>query len=304
MNAPLQIPSTDGDWEALVSTRRRQIGRFLSWAAEREAADSMRLTSRSDIARVSRITDAFGERWWAAVVYSCFDSELGTLAVAQDFHDPVGVGRATRLVAEMKLPSGAVGGHRIQPAHKGAKVALVSACARAGDFGAILNTMHGFHDRYLALRRLQAPQWGRTTCYDLLVRTGQLARGSDSRYEPDRAPRRNLRQHRWSGADACWPRNSSRQRRGPLRGVLHGGGARCLVGGATDADRRTRPRGSVQGALRRASATAPPLCRMCEWQEALERDHQSCWSRFMGSRVCRGGLHDRREVEPVVPSTV
>lgn len=187
MSAPLWVPSTDDEWTALVSSRGRQIGRFLLWAADREATDSMRLANRGDIARVRRIADAFGEPWWAAVVYSCFDSELGTLAVAQAFHDPLSVGQATRLVAEMELPVGAVGGHRIQPAHKGAKVALVSACARAADFGAILNTRHGFHDRYLALRGLQAPQWGRTTCYDLLVRTGQLGIGSGSRYEPDRA---------------------------------------------------------------------------------------------------------------------
>jgi hypothetical protein len=187
MSARLQLPSTDDEWTALVSTRHRQIGRFLFWAAEREATGSMRLSDRGDIARVRRITDAFGEPWWAAVVYSCFDSELGTLAVAQDFHDPVNAGHAARLLSEMKLPPGAIAGHRIQPAHKGAKVALVSACARAGDFGAILSARHGFHDRYLALRGLHAPQWGRTTCYDLLVRTGQLGIPSGSRYEPDRA---------------------------------------------------------------------------------------------------------------------
>jgi hypothetical protein len=187
MSAPLRLPNTDDEWTTLVRTRRGRIGRFLSWAAEREATDSMRLANRGDIGRVRRIANAFGEPWWAAVVYSCFDSELGTLAVAHDFHDPVNAGHAARLVSEMELPQGAIGGHRIQPAHKGAKVALVSACARAADFEAILNTRHGFHDRYLALRGLQAPQWGRTTCYDLLVRTGQLGIGSGSRYEPDRA---------------------------------------------------------------------------------------------------------------------
>lgn len=177
----------NGDWGSVVQVRRRPIARFLAWAAERETADSMRLANRSDIPRVRRITDAFGQPWWAAVVYSCFDSEVGALAVADAFHDPVSAEDAARLVSGIELPTGAVRGHRTQPAHKGAKVALLSACARARDFETILKTGSAFHDRYLALRGLQAPQWGRTTCYDLLVRTGQLKIGSVSSYEPDRA---------------------------------------------------------------------------------------------------------------------
>jgi len=45
----------------------------------------------------------------------------------------------------------------------------------------------GFDDRYEALRRLRAKQWGRTTCFDLLVRTGQLGIGGAGKYDPDRA---------------------------------------------------------------------------------------------------------------------
>lgn len=181
------MPVTDDEWAALIGIRRRQVARFLAWTAEREGVDSMRLANRGDITRVRRITDAFSEPWWAAVVYSCFDSEVGTRAVAEAFRDPVSAEEATHLLSGIELPAGSVRGHRTQPAHKGARVALLSACARAPDFETILKTGSSFHDRYVKLRGLQAKQWGRTTCYDLLVRTGQLKIGGGERYEPDRA---------------------------------------------------------------------------------------------------------------------
>jgi len=177
----------DHQWDRLVSTRQQQIAAFLSWAAEREATDSLRLANRADIARVQRIVGAFCEPWWGATVYTCFDSEIGARAVAQAFQSPVDRDMAERLLSRIELPFGSVQGHRTQPAHKGAKEALLSACARAGEFESILKAGGGFHDRFLALRALQAKQWGRTTSYDLLVRTGQLAIGSASTYEPDRA---------------------------------------------------------------------------------------------------------------------
>jgi hypothetical protein len=177
----------DHEWDGLVPTRQRQIAAFLSWASEREATDSLRLANRVDITRVEKIVDAFCEPWWGATVYTCFDSETGARAVAQAFHSPVDRNVGERLLSAIELPLGSVGGHRTQPAHTGARVALLSACARADEFESILKTGRAFHDRFLALRGLQATQWGRTTCYDLLVRTGQLAIGSASRYEPDRA---------------------------------------------------------------------------------------------------------------------
>lgn len=182
-----RMPSNDHDWAALIAARYRPVASFLSWAAEREALDSMRLENRGDIGRVRSIMDAFGQPWWAAVVYTCFDSEVGALAVADAFHNPISASAAERHLSGLELPLGAVKGHRTQPAHKGAKVALVSACDQARDFEAILTTGSAFHDRFLALRRMHAKQWGRTTCFDLLVRTGQLKIGSRSVYEPDRA---------------------------------------------------------------------------------------------------------------------
>jgi hypothetical protein len=46
--------------------------------------------------------------------------------------------------------------------------------------------MDSFDIRYQALRELRAPQWGRTTCFDLLIRSGHHAIGGE-RYAPERA---------------------------------------------------------------------------------------------------------------------
>jgi hypothetical protein len=64
--------------KALFSRRRRHIAQFLSCAAGRETTYSLRLANRPDIARVRRVIDGFDEPWWAATVYTCFDSEIGT----------------------------------------------------------------------------------------------------------------------------------------------------------------------------------------------------------------------------------
>jgi hypothetical protein len=200
MDRQIGLPVTEEEWIDLVGARQRQLARFLSWAAEREAVESLRLSNRSDVRHVQGILDAFADPRWAAVVYSCFDSEIGTLAVAQAFPHPVDPTEATRRLLRIDLPAGAVRHHRTQPGHTGARTALVSACARARDFERILREGQGFHDRYEALRRLRAKQWGRTTCFDLLVRTGQLGIGSGRSYEPDRAYL----------ADSTGPRNGFR----------------------------------------------------------------------------------------------
>lgn len=176
-----------GSPRALVGARSVHIGTFLSWAASQERTRSLRLAERPDIERTRQVIDKFGEPWWAAVVYSCFDSVSGAGAVAEHFHQPIDPVAAEKLLGELRLPSGAVGGHRTQPAHRGAKLALIAACRQADAFRTILETGYGFHDRYVSLRELRATQWGRTTCYDLLVRAGQLGIGAAARYEPDRA---------------------------------------------------------------------------------------------------------------------
>ncbi len=143
MARQLGLPVTEEDWTGLVGARRRQLARFLSWAAVREIGDSLRLSNRGDVRRVQAILDAFAEPWWAAVVYTCFDSEVGTLAVAQAFPHPVDSAEATRRLLRIDLPVGAVRHHRTQPGHVGAKTALVSACGSAHDFERILREKGG-----------------------------------------------------------------------------------------------------------------------------------------------------------------
>jgi len=171
----------------LVDARRGHLAAFLKWAASQERTRSLRLSQRPDIGRTRQVLAEFVEPWWGAVVYSCFDSVIGARAVAEVFRQPLDPAAAESLLGDMTLPQGAVGAHRTQPAHRGAKLALVAACAHADAFRDVLHRGDGFHDRYVALRRLGATQWGRTTCYDLLVRTGQLGIGNEAGYEPDRA---------------------------------------------------------------------------------------------------------------------
>jgi hypothetical protein len=175
-------------WDALLTARRGPVTDFLLWAEERERSPvrSMRLENREDLIRVRQILPLFGEPWWAAVVYSCFDSVRGTQAVAHAFKEPVPADQAAAILSELVLPRGAVQHHRTQPGHARAKIALISACSHAREIRLILQEPGGFHERFEELLALPLDWWGRTTCYDLLVRTGMLGiRGQ--RYQPDRA---------------------------------------------------------------------------------------------------------------------
>lgn len=179
------FPSSDEQWSRIVATRREAVREFLQWANSREQnGRSMRLANRDDLKRVREIERYYAERWWAVVVYSCFDSVTGTLAVAPYFQQPVDAVEAEVLLANIVLPRRSVQHHRTQPGNRGAMVALVAACARADRFRHILHQDASFHERYQHLRSLRAPQWGRTTCFDLLIRTGNLAVGGQV-YEPE-----------------------------------------------------------------------------------------------------------------------
>jgi len=179
---------TDADWQALLIVRRGPVTDFLLWAEERERTPgrSMRLRNREDLHRVRQVLPLFGEPWWAAVVYSCFDSVRGTQAVANAFKQPLPPDQAAAILSGLVLPRGAVQHPRTQPGHARAKIALISACGHAGELRSILHEPGGFHERFEELLALPLRWWGRTTCYDLLVRTGVLGIGGQ-RYQPDRA---------------------------------------------------------------------------------------------------------------------
>lgn len=146
----------------------------------------MRLKNREDLVRTREILPIFEQDWWGAVVYSCFDSVLGTRAVSDRFNKPISGAHAKKFLGGANLPRGAVQHHRTQPGHTGAKIALISACEHSHELRDVLHAREGFHQRFEELLSLHLRSWGRTTCYDLLVRTGTLGIGG-SRYQPDRA---------------------------------------------------------------------------------------------------------------------
>ncbi len=93
---------------------------------------------------------------------------------------------AESVLDRIGFPRGSIGHHRIQPAVKGAKQALISACADHKFFNDVLHGDADFDTRYRLLRGARIRQWGRTTSFDLLLRAGTLGIG-DRRYQPEYA---------------------------------------------------------------------------------------------------------------------
>jgi hypothetical protein len=172
----------------LFAQRRHEVSNFLRAALQAEAAGAgWRWRGRPDLNVARRVSERFPEAWWGVVVYSCFMSEIGAMFVAPHFLRPLDFAEAEQLLRPMGLPYGAVQQHRIQSSgHTGAKTALVSACRYAKGFRKILLGSGSFHERYNALGELHAPQWGRTTRFDLVLRASAIGLGSNF-YEPDRA---------------------------------------------------------------------------------------------------------------------
>jgi hypothetical protein len=184
-----QMPKEDsGRWN-LVATNAVAIRDFLEWSARCEVTPgwSMRWRARPDIEEARAMIPLFDEPWWAVVVYSCFNSKVGALAAVSEFHSPVPPAVAEAAIELLCLPPGAVAMHRIQPGHRGAKLALLAACTGVDAFREILHKGVGFDDRYVRLRALNAASWGRTTCYDLLLRSGAIGAAGGLLYEPEYA---------------------------------------------------------------------------------------------------------------------
>lgn len=185
----MTVPARIGREElfVLVDERRQELRNFLDWAARaEEGGRSMRMRNRQDITRAAEAAELFAERWWGVVVYSCFDSTKGAETVAPLFQEPMPPEHAEAVLDQIRLEPGSIGGHRIQPAVKGAKKALIGACANDQLFHDVLHSDESFHERYIRLRKARVPQWGRTTVFDLLLRAGALAVGGEH-YEPEYA---------------------------------------------------------------------------------------------------------------------
>ena len=183
------VDSITVDLWHLVDSRRSKLGRFLKWAAEHERPntnDSLRAAAREDVKDALEALRLFPEDWWGLVVFSCFGSPNGTKQVAPSFQRALPVAEANRVLEELQLSSGSLGHHRKRPGFKGAKAALASACQHSEQFKCILHCGLSFHVRFENLRAMPATQWGRTTCFDLLLRAGLLGVGGQH-YSPDRA---------------------------------------------------------------------------------------------------------------------
>lgn len=171
----------------LIEKRSGPLGQFLRWAAACEtggATTSLRLEHREDVDRCRTVLPLFHEPWWGVVVYSCFDSLLGTQAVDSYFWQPIPTTKAKEALSRLSL---SVQGHRIQSGVRGAKLSLISACEKAQAIRSIMFTPSGtFEDRFAELMGLSISWWGRTTCYDALLRAGALS-VTGQRYRPQSA---------------------------------------------------------------------------------------------------------------------
>jgi hypothetical protein len=170
-----------------VDEREAAVREYLLWAQTNDTEQwSIRMAQRPDIKRADESAALFPERWWGVVVYSCFDSTTGASTAAPHFQEPLPPEHAEALVAAIEFPPGSVGNHRTRPGITGARQALVSACANAKFFRDVLHSGEDFETRYRRMRGAGLRQWGRTTCFDLLLRAGALGVGGQ-RYTPDYA---------------------------------------------------------------------------------------------------------------------
>jgi hypothetical protein len=170
-----------------VDNRAESVREYLLWSRENDNEErSFRMTKRPDIAEAKRAAKVFVEPWWGVVVFTCFGSERGAKVVAPYFYRPIPPPEARAAFDSLVFPRGSVGHHRVRPGVRGAKEALVSACENSNLFHDLLYSSESFDTRYHRLRRARLRQWGRTTVFDLLVRTGTLGIGGQH-YKPEYA---------------------------------------------------------------------------------------------------------------------
>jgi hypothetical protein len=178
-------------WRELVVVRLPQLTEFLTWAAAQEAGGrsaSLRLENRDDLERCTHVLPLFAEPWWGVVVYSCFDSVTGAEIAATFFREPLLLPAATTALAEPAFRDrGLVQFHRAQSTLTGAKRSLLSACEKADDIREVLFLPRlSFDGRFARLMEVDVSWWGRTTCFDALLRAGSLG-VSGHKYRPDKS---------------------------------------------------------------------------------------------------------------------
>jgi hypothetical protein len=179
-----------GAWSNLILDRAPQLREFLEWAASREAsgsAESLRLENRGDLDRCREVLPLFADPWWGIAVYSCFDSVVGASVAARATPEPMPPDVADARLQDVVFPPGSVQHHRMQVTLKRSKRSLVSLCEQRDDVSRVLcEPSLSFHDRFLKLIETHVYAWGRTTCFDALLRAGVLGT-SGHVYRPERA---------------------------------------------------------------------------------------------------------------------
>lgn len=177
-------------WFELVRSRKGPIAHFLRWAAACEAGTrqtSLRLEKRDDIVRCRESLPLFEDEWWGVVVYSCFDSTTGTSVAASRFREPLVPVDAERVLAELEFPRSSVQHHRAQSTLAGARRSLISACENAAAIEDVMFDRDlSFDERFMRLVKVDVSWWGRTTCFDALLRSGALGVSGET-YRPERA---------------------------------------------------------------------------------------------------------------------
>lgn len=172
---------------ARLRDRAKPVHQYLLWASEHDTERcSYRMARREDIGEAAESADWFPQAWWGVVVYTCFHSLTGVRSVSRDFQRPLDPVTADAVLRGIDFRKGSLGSHRAQRGFKGAKNALVSACANAKFLDDVLHSAEDFDTRYQRLRSAQLSDWGGTTAFDLLVRAGALGVGGQH-FEPQRA---------------------------------------------------------------------------------------------------------------------
>jgi hypothetical protein len=170
---------------SLVRERASEIRAFLEWAEQKErVGSSMYLANRQDISDAREAIGLFSEAWWGLVVFSCFGSLNSTRLLCKVTPTPIAPVITEDLLRDVDFTRPRVGHHRKQATLVGAKRALVTASRNSDVFYEVLHRYGGFDVRYRLLRAAHLTQWGRTTCYDLLIRSGALGVGG-FKYQPE-----------------------------------------------------------------------------------------------------------------------
>ncbi len=172
----------------LVQQQAPTLHQFLAWAADCEKSaprSSLRIEHRTDVARCRGALHYFREAWWGVAVYSCFDSLIGTAAVAPYFAEPLDASSAEEIIAAIVFPPSSVQGHRAQATLKRAKMAMASICNHAVELKEILSVRGAtFEERFDTLSALGIAGWKRTTNFDCLLRAGLITEVGGGLYRP------------------------------------------------------------------------------------------------------------------------